>query len=428
MDGNAGNRGTDVSRLNVAPFLMPDRRRGYAAMSGWRALSAEAWLAWWGGISAAAWILVNLAGLRAALRMRRLRDLAPPAPARWPRLTVVVAARDEEATLGAALASVLAADYPDLEVVVVNDRSSDATGAVAEALAARDPRVRAIHVDRLPEGWLGKVHALHVGTEAATGAWLLYTDADVHLGTGALRRAVGFALERGLDHFAVAPEVRVPGFWQEVATNAFATGFMLGTRAVDVERPGPTPFVGVGAFNLVRRAALDRTPGFAWLRMEVVDDIGLGMMLKHAGARASFALGLGEVEIEWYGSLRGMMRGLEKNMFGGFARYSYVRVLAILAFVAVFLPGPLVALLQPGSAVARGLGIATAALVLVSATVLKARTGRRLLPLLLAPAGFAALAWSLARSAYRCRRQGGVVWRGTFYPLARLREGLRVRL
>jgi hypothetical protein len=391
-------------------------------------LNHQTGLALWGGITSAAWILANLAGLRASLRVRRLGDFAPPDPARWPRLSVVVAACNEESTLEAALSSLLAEDYPDLEIVVVDDRSTDATGVVAHAVAARDPRVRVLRVERLPEGWLGKVHALHVGTAAASGSWLLFTDADVHFRRGALRLAVAHALDEGIDHLAVAPEVHAHGFWQDVATSAFATGFLLGTRAVDVESPGPRPFVGVGAFNLVRREAFDRTPGFVWLRMEVLDDVGLGMMLKASGARAAFALGLGQIEIDWYGSLRGMMRGLEKNMFGAFARYSYVRAAGILVAIALLLPGPVVALAQTGSALARWLGAATALLVLINATILSVRTRRPFLTLLLAPSGFAALALFLSRSAYVCGRQGGVIWRGTFYRLDELRRGQRVRL
>jgi hypothetical protein len=160
----------------------------------------------------------------------------------------------------------------------------------------------------------------------------------------------------------------------------------------------------------------------------VLDDVGLGMMLKRAGARAAFALGLGEIEIDWYGSLSAMMRGLEKNMFGAMARYSYARALAFILFVAIFLPGPIVALAQPGSAVVRGLGVATALLVIGNAAVLRVRTRRPFLSLVAAPTGFVALAVFLVRSALACRRQGGIVWRGTFYPVEELRRGLRVRL
>lgn len=393
-----------------------------------RIVSISVLFAVWGGLTCAAWILVNLEGLRAGVRVKRLADFAPPDPARWPRLSVVVAACNEERTLASALSSLLAEDYPDLEIVLVNDRSTDGTGAVADALASRDARVRVIHVKHLPEGWLGKVHALHVGTAAARGEWILFTDADVHFRRGAARRAVALAIQRAIDHLAVAPEVRARGFWQQVATSAFATAFLLGTRAVDVERPGPRPFVGVGAFNLVRREAFDRTPGFEWLRMEVLDDVGLGMMLKLAGARASFALGLGEIAIDWYGSLLGMMRGFEKNMFGAIARYSYARAVAFVVFVAVFLPGPIVALAQPGSATVRALGAATALLVLANAAILRVRTRQPFATLLAAPFGFVLLAFFLVRSALICRRQGGIVWRGTFYPIAELRRGRRVRL
>src|SRR5262249_16039509 len=152
-----------------------------------------------------------------------------------------------------------------------------------------------VHVRELPAGWLGKVHALDRGVAASSGAWILFTDADVHFAPGALSRAVAFAESRGIDHLAIAPELHARSLAQDVVSPAFASAYMIGTRAVDAERGSSRACVGVGAFNLVRREALDRTPGFSWLRLEVLDDVGLGLMLKNAGARSAFAIGLGGV-------------------------------------------------------------------------------------------------------------------------------------
>jgi glycosyltransferase involved in cell wall biosynthesis len=384
-------------------------------------------LAIWGGVTSLLWLAVSIFGLYTALRFVRFKDLAPREPERYPRLSVVIAACNEEEHLESALSSLLAQDYPDLEIVLVNDRSTDGTGRVVDALAARDSRILPIHVAELPEGWLGKVHAVHRGTLQATGEFLLFTDADVHFKQGALKKAVAHVVERGIDHFVVAPELVARNFWQEVAYNAFATGFMVGTRAVDVGREGSDAYVGVGAFNLVRRTAFDRTPGFEWLKMEVLDDVGLGLMLQRAGAKGGFTIGLGEVEVEWYASLRQMVRGLEKNAFGAYAMYQYPRLFAFLAFVALVLPGPVVALAQPYWPV-RAIGIAVVLVMLAAGLVLKKRTGRKIVPLLLGPLGFLVIAWTLIRSAYFCWKRGGIVWRGTLYPIAALRKGLRVRL
>lgn len=354
--------------------------------------------------------------------------MAAREPTTWPRVSVVIAARDEAQHLEHAASSLLAADYPDLEVVIVDDRSSDGTAEVASALAEKDPRLRLVRLTTLPDGWLGKVHALQAGTQAASGSWILYTDADVEFGRESLRRAIAFALERDLDHLAVAPDVVSPGFWLETTTNAFAAAFLLGTRAVDAERPGSRAVVGIGAFNLVRRAALDRTPGFEWLRLEVLDDVALGLMIREAGGRQAFALGLGEVRLTWYRSLPDMARGLEKNMFGAISRYSYGRAAAQLVALAALLAGPVVALVQPDSIPVRATAAVAMMAWIAGAVVVRRRIGRRFSTALMAPLGFVVLGTILARSALACLRRGGVTWRGTTYPLAQLRSGMRVRI
>src|SRR5678816_2035205 len=124
---------------------------------------------------------------------------SPPAPAAWPRVSLIVPACNEETTLAAAMQAKLACDYADLEVVLVEDRSTDTTPRIADELAARDPRVRVIHLTQLPAGWLGRVHALDQGVRAATGEWLLFSDADVHLSPTVLSRIVASAEAAGSD-------------------------------------------------------------------------------------------------------------------------------------------------------------------------------------------------------------------------------------
>src|SRR4051794_14286975 len=147
-----------------------------------------------GVIGSLAWLvlLVHLARYRDKVIF--LADLGDREPdGGWPTLAVLFAARDEEGMVGEATRSMLAQDYPGLEVIAVDDRSVDATGAILDAIAAEDGRLRVVHVRELPPGWLGKTHALQGGSEATSARWLLFTDADVVLGPGALRKAVAFA-------------------------------------------------------------------------------------------------------------------------------------------------------------------------------------------------------------------------------------------
>lgn len=385
-------------------------------------------LASWGAAASLVWCALGVLGLRIARGFRTLRELPGPVPQAWPRLSVIVPACDEEATIGPALATLLAQDYPDLEVVAVDDRSTDRTGRILDDAAARNDRLRVVHVASLPAGWLGKVHALARGVEVATGDYLLFTDADVHFQRDVLRRAVAYAIHSGTEHLTVAPEIEAAGVLHQAVGAAFMTSFLLGTRALRVGRPGSRAYVGIGAFNLVQRRAFERTRGFAWLRLEILDDVGLGLMMRDAGARASFAVGLGDVAITWYASLGAMARGLEKNMFGAFCRYRASRLVAFVTMSALVIAGPLVALAAPPRPWLPAMSAAALALVVVNAIVLARRTRRPATQFLLAPVGAAILTLLVVRSAWRCVRDGGVTWRGSFYPLDDLREGQRVKL
>ncbi len=384
-------------------------------------------LATWGAATSAAWCAGNLTSLHQTRRLRHLRDVAADPPASWPRLSVVIAACNEATTLALASASLLAVDYPDLEVVLVDDRSTDGTGVLVDRIAAGDPRVQPVHISQLPEGWLGKVHALEVGAATATGEWLLFTDADVHFEPAALRRAVALCVAEEIDHLVVMPDVESRTILEEAVIDAVGDRFLRKTRAARIGEPGCDAYAGIGAFNLVRRAALERSEGFSWLRMEVVDDVGLGLLLRRAGARSAFVLGDGAVQLRWYSSMGDMARGFEKNLFGFIAHYRWHRVAGLALGTVAMALGPLVALVA-GPAWVRGLGAAALATLLVTAAILARRTGRRLLPMLLLPVGHLVLVALVVRSALACGRHRGIVWRGTLYPLAVLRAEQRVRL
>ena len=259
------------------------------------------------------WFYLAVGAARTVVHVPDLDRVDPPDPPRWPSLSIVVAARNEAATIEAALETLLRVDYPDLRIIVVDDRSEDATGEIIDRVARRDARVQSVHVTRLPDGWLGKVHALSAGVARAEGEWILLTDADVHLRPDALRRAMALAEDRGLDHLAVLPHLQTSGLLVEVMVAAFLRVFPVAMRVWAVSDPKSRAFIGVGAFNLVRRAALEQTEGFEWLRLEVADDAGLGLMLKSPGFRSAAARGPGLVSVEWYPTVADMARGAEKG-------------------------------------------------------------------------------------------------------------------
>jgi len=352
-------------------------------------------------------------------------------PGRWPPLSVIVPACNEAAHLEAAARTILGQDYPQLEVILVDDRSTDGTGPLIDLLAREDARVKAIHIDKLPDGWLGKVHALHRGVDRAEGEWLLFTDADVHFAPTTLRRAIAYAIHQQTDHLTLIPRTIQTGFWLDVAVRAFSLLFLLGTGAATINRAGSRAFVGIGAFNLVKAKTLSRTPGLEWLRLEPGDDVGLGMMIKQAGGITRLAFAQNDLSVEWYASVPAMFRGLEKNLFGPGCDYRWWRLVAQIVAIVSFVVAPWLMIRlgvmkgNPGLIV---IGCAAVAAHILFA--LLSPTGKRqeIYSLLLFPAGLLMIAAILWRAGYKCLKNDGVDWRGTHYPLAQLRAGQRVKL
>jgi glycosyltransferase involved in cell wall biosynthesis len=372
------------------------------------------------------------ASFLAVLLFRRIRifeKASPPLPRKWPRLSVVIATCNDADTIEGAVGTLLQQDYPDLEIVVVNDRSTDETGAIIEKIARRDPRVRTVHIQHLPPGWLGKVYALHVGTQKASGEWTLYTDADVYFHEGALRKAIACVLADHSDHLALLPVPRAPSFWLGVVLQVVGGVFVLGTKAAHLGKPGSKAFVGAGAFNLVRKAALDRTEGFAWLRMEVVDDVGLGLMLQRSGASSSFAITLQDVSFTWYPSLGAMFKGLEKNFFGVLAFYSISRMISIIILAWAYALAPLVAILYAlKTPFLLIVGLVAYLFLVAGAVGVKIMFKQKLLPLLFVQVGHILISLMLLRSGIMCILRGGITWRGTWYPINELRAGHKVKV
>lgn len=364
--------------------------------------------------------------LRHISRLRTVVRLDVPEPSEWPTVSALIPARNEEATLQAALTSRLGDDYTALQVIVIDDRSTDSTRTVIARAAESDPRVVPAHVDGLPDGWLGKVHALSVGVPYATGEWLLISDADVHMTPGGLRRAVAYCLAEDLDFLALVPEFRSHSF----VINVLWTVFMrvLGTFVdpAKVRDPHSAVAMGSGAFMLLRKEVFERTEGFAHLKLETTDDIAIGLMMKRAGARCDFANGYGIARISIYGSLSEFYRGVEKNA-GSLARTPFPVVVAALAVAGAVELSPLAALAVGSPAVVVLGGCAYLAATVAAVTALRVNT-RMMLPAFLWPVGWVLVASGILRAAWLFARRGGVVWRGTFHSREELIGGQRFRL
>jgi glycosyltransferase involved in cell wall biosynthesis len=354
-------------------------------------------------------------------RTARLSELPAGGPETLPSVSVVVAARNEAATVEAGVRSLLGLRYPRLEVIVVEDRSTDETPAILARLAAEEPGIHLVTVERLPPGWLGKNHALAVGAARATGEWILFTDADVHLAPSSLARAVEHARTRGLDHLAIAPTLHMRG----VALTLFASGFALlfaqFTRPWRARDPRSPRHIGIGAFNLVRAEAYRAAGGHEPISMRPDDDLRLGKILKEAGYSQDFAVGGDQVVVEWYSSFREAVRGLEKNTFAG-VDYSLPK--ALLSGFSLALLGlyPVAALLVGDGAVRTVAAITCLWITVIYAGSMRASGGSPLLAPAF-PVAVLLILFVAGRATALTLLRGGIRWRDTFYPLAELRSG-----
>lgn len=365
------------------------------------------------------WAAFTLGRLRDLLHVRELpRPDQSAASGPEPRVSVIVAARNEVARIERSIDRLLAQTGVDLELIVVDDRSTDGTSEVLRRQASREARLRVLRVDELPDGWLGKPHACRLGAEEASGEWLLFTDADAWLAPDVLRRAVEAARDASCDHLCLLPGESRTTLPARAVLLDFGLGMLAFTSRANRDRP--LSFVGVGAFNLVRAEAYRAVGGHEPLRLEIIDDMMLGLMLRQAGYRSRGFGASRDVRVHWAATAAGMIRALEKNLFA-FTGYSLSLALGSVAAMSLMV---LASLAGPFSGTTAGwaaiLGMAS---VFLPCAFLSRRAGWGWLPALLAPPMLVWLIVALAHSTLTTFRRGGVRWRETFYPLSVLRAG-----
>lgn len=357
-------------------------------------------------------------GSRRVPTLSRLPPLPGSAPA--PRVSIIVPARNEARGIAAAVTTMLALDYPDFEVIVIDDRSSDGTAAALDGVPDPRGRLRRLTVTELPPDWMGKNHANAQGAAAATGAWLLFTDADIHYAPQTLSRAMRCASDGGWDHLTAAPHAQLPGVVLSQFALYFGLLFSLFARPWAARDPRSRAHVGIGAFNLVRRTAYEAIGGHAALRLRPDDDLKLGKLLKHAGYRQLFLNGHGAIAVEWYSSWREVRDGLMKNLFAGSGYSVPLTVCGSLLHLAVLAGPPLGALLTTG--IAQWCCVLACGLLLLQGWASAASLGTRRWAGALLPLFGVFGTWLMWRSMWLALSRGYVEWRGTRYPLAELRR------
>jgi glycosyltransferase involved in cell wall biosynthesis len=352
-------------------------------------------------------------------RMTHIGDVPPIQQKNVPKVSVIIPACNEAATIEPALRSVLTMDYADFEVIVVNDRSTDETGAVLHGIQKEYPHLQIHEISQLPKGWLGKNHALQHGAEHAQGEYLLFTDADIIMEKTSVSRAIGHMLENRLDHVSICFKNIAPGGLLNSLFLEVGAGLLLLFKPWKAKDPNSKRYIGVGAFNLVKASAYSAIGGHRSIALHPIDDVMLGKVIKRHGLSQDCLLGHDFVQVKWYATVGEFIDGCMKNAFALY-NYSLARVLLGVLIVFTLNILPLWAFFFT-SGLTRGLFGAIIIIRMLSYVH-----------------GFSNIGvnpwysiWSLVtpyvsiyiaiKAAVITTRNKGIIWRGTFYSLDELK-------
>jgi chlorobactene glucosyltransferase len=343
-----------------------------------------------------------------------------------PTVSLLVAAKDEAANIEACVCSLVAQDYSRLEIISVNDRSSDATGAILDRLAAESSRLTALHVRELRAGWFGKNNAMREGIERAGGEWLCFTDADcVQTCQRSLTIAMRYALEKGVDFLSVLPAHETKGFWESVIQPACSGIMMIWFNPLRVNNPARRTAYANGAFMLMRRSCYEAIGGHDAVKTELNEDMHMARRAKEAGQRLLVVSNVDLYTVRMYDGFAQTRAGWSRIFYGCFGTLRRLVATAVMVVMVSLLPwvalaASLVAVLLAAAPETpwRALLSASAATCLMQVTVmLRFYRLNRLHPgyALAYPLGVAIGLWALVGAIRRLGGRSTTTWRGTTY-------------
>lgn len=334
-------------------------------------------------------------------------------------LDIIVAVRNEEANLEQALTSLCHVAYSNYRIIVVNDRSTDRTSQILEKLAAEYPQIIITTINELPAHWLGKTHAIYRGYQQSTSEWILFTDADIVFEKNTLKKALTYCTGHQLDFLALLPHIKSRSEILNSIMHTFALMFDLKFRTWEAKNPKSKAGIGVGAFSLVKRDSYERAGTHKAIKLCTDDDVKLGRLMKQAGFKLDVLYGEDEIQLEWYTSVAAFVNGLMKNMFSasnynlGLAIFNSIGTLLLFC-----LPVPIGLLSCSTTGILFSLGILFTHWCLFT---FKPGHKKWWHFLTITYAG-AIMAYVILRAALLAKKNGGIYWRESFYPLDELKR------
>lgn len=341
-------------------------------------------------------------------------------PEQLPFISIIFSALNEEDHIEAALTSLLLLDYPAFEVIAVNDRSTDRTPAILENLKSKYKHLQVIHVNHLPENWLGKNHALSLATQHARGEWFLFTDADVMMKKQALTKSMSYAIKNKLDHLTIYEQHLRQRFWLKVILLGSYITYSMAMKPWRIKYQWSNKFLGHGAFNLIKAKVYQQCGGHQAIALECLDDLMLGKLLKMNQYRQDVVNGYDYIEREWYDSVSSMIKGLQKNSFAYF-NFSFGAALLDISLCLTYFFWPLVAVMCMNPTL-RMLNLINILLTLVLTMQIAKHFRLATRFAIFYPISLAMMIFTVVSSIYSTYKNKGIIWRNTHYPIDKLRH------
>lgn len=337
-----------------------------------------------------------------------------------PSVSIIIPARNEEKNIKQALTSVLAMNYPNYEVMVINDRSTDSTGKILEDISGSDTKLKVVHIDTLPSGWLGKNYALDYGANQSSSDYILFSDADVVFAPDTLSRVMPYVSEKNIDHLSMAPSHMFKKVLLTSVVMIFEFLFMMRFKPWKVSNPKSRFFIGIGSFNMIRYDAYKKTGGFGTLKMRPDDDIMLGKLVKKFGFRSDFLYAPEQLSIEWYSTLPEMIRAFYKNTYAGF-NYNIFNALGSIFMLLILTVSPYISLFFLGG-IGLILNIGVMFIIFCIYLILAGLNQINIFYFFTFPIACIIIVYLMLRAIFLTLAKGGVDWRGTFYSLEELKS------
>ncbi|MGI8316235.1 glycosyltransferase [Halobacillus mangrovi] len=368
------------------------------------------------------WFIILLDFIRGFRKITSIENVLPERSSEV--ISVILAAKDEEASIQQTIESLVNQKQVELEIIAVNDRSNDDTGTILQKLSNKYNQMNCIHIESLPEGWLGKTHALWQGAKITSGNYLLFTGADIHFSPDIISKAITYMKKEKADHLTAAPNLEAQSVPLKGLISFFLFGFGYLKRPWTANNTKNKGGMGIGAFQLMTRECYQSVGGHYSIRLRPDDDLALGMRVKKSGYNQRLVTALKSLSVEWYPSLAAALRGFEKNAFAGL-NYSILRALTAMAGVIISQVLPFLFLFSSFPKVQIISAVNVILLFYLYALTTKYLTTYSRWIIVGLPFFILLFIYMLGRALILTWVRGGIMWRGSHYSLKELKQNFK---